>query len=125
MSAEATSVTSSVEARALPNTVVFSFVKGLAAELSQGQVELPSVPDIVIKVQRALANENVSNEIVVKVLGSEPVLAAKLLSMANSAALNTSGRRIADLRTAVARVGFNIVRSAALSFACAASSWTC
>src|SRR5205085_1815543 len=28
MSAEATSVTSTVEARALPNTVVFSFVKG-------------------------------------------------------------------------------------------------
>src|SRR4029079_607452 len=52
-----------------------------------------------------------------KVLGSEPMLAAKLLSMANSAALNTSGRKIADLRMAVARVGFNIVRSAALSFA--------
>jgi HD-like signal output (HDOD) protein len=39
------------------------------------------------------------------------------MSMANSAALNSSGRRIADLRMAVARVGFNIVRSAALSFA--------
>ena len=37
--------------------------------------------------------------------------------MANSAALNASGRKIADLRMAVARVGFNIVRSAALSFA--------
>jgi HD-like signal output (HDOD) protein len=51
------------------------------------------------------------------VLGAEPVLAAKLMNMANSAALNPSERRIADLRTAVARVGFNIVRSAALSFA--------
>jgi HD-like signal output (HDOD) protein len=30
--------------------------------------------------------------------------------------LNASGRKIADLRMAVARVGFNIVRSAALSF---------
>ena len=39
--------------------------------------------------------------------------------MANSAALNISGRKIADLPTAVARVGFNIVRSAALSFAMA------
>ena len=35
--------TSTVEARALPNTVVFGFVKALASELSQGQVELPSV----------------------------------------------------------------------------------
>jgi HD-like signal output (HDOD) protein len=89
----------------------------LAQELSQGRVELPSVPDICIKMQRALADENVSNETVVKVLGAEPVLASKLLNMANSAALNTSGRKIADLRMAVARVGFNIVRSAALSFA--------
>ena len=109
--------TSTIQTRAMPNTVVFAFVKALAQELSQGRVELPSVPDICIKMQRALADENVSNETVVKVLGSEPVLASKLLNMANSAALNSSGRKIADLRTAVARVGFNIVRSAALSFA--------
>ncbi|HEU4779008.1 MAG TPA: HDOD domain-containing protein [Steroidobacteraceae bacterium] len=112
-----TEASSTIESRALPNTVVFGFVKLLAQELSQGRVDLPSVPDIVLKMQKALANENVTNETVVKVLGSEPVLAGKLLNMANSAALNTSGRKIADLRTAVARVGFNIVRSAALSFA--------
>jgi len=112
-----TETTSTIQTRAIPNTVVFGFVKALAQELSQGRVDLPSVPEIVVKVQRALANDDVSNEIVVKVLGSEPVLASKLLSMANSAALNTSGRKVADLRMAVARVGFNIVRSAALTFA--------
>jgi len=109
--------TSTIETRAIPNTVVFGFVKALASELSQGQVELPSVPDIVIKLQKILSDENVSNEIVVRVVGSEPMLAGKLMNMANSAALNSSGRKIADLRMAVARVGFNIVRSAALSFA--------
>src|SRR5688572_5729239 len=112
-----TTIVSTVETRALPNTVVFGFVKSLAAELSKGQVELPSVPDVVIKLQRTLADENVSNETVVMVVGAEPMLAGKLMNMANSAALNTTGRRIADLRTAVARVGFNIVRSAALTFA--------
>jgi HD-like signal output (HDOD) protein len=110
-------VVSTVETRAIPNTVVFGFVKALASELSQGQVELPSVPDIVIKLQKTLSDENVSNEVVVRVVGSEPMLAGKLMNMANSAALNSSGRKIADLRMAVARVGFNIVRSAALSFA--------
>jgi HD-like signal output (HDOD) protein len=110
-------IASTVEARALPNTVVFGFVKALAAELSQGQVELPSVPDIVIKLQKTLSDENVTNDTVVRVVGSEPMLAGKLMNMANSAALNASGRKIADLRQAVARVGFNIVRSAALTFA--------
>jgi HD-like signal output (HDOD) protein len=108
--------TSTIETRALPNTVVFAFVKALAAELSQGQVELPSVPDIVIKLQKTLSDDNVSNDTVVRVLGSEPMLAGKLMNMANSAALNSSGRKIADLRQAVARVGFNIVRSASLAF---------
>jgi HD-like signal output (HDOD) protein len=119
MSAPDIATTSTIETRAIPNTVVFSFVKALAAELSQGQVELPSVPDIVIKLQRTLSDDNVTNETVVRVLGSEPMLAARLMNMANSAALNTSGRQIADLRMAVARVGFNIVRSAGLSFAIA------
>lgn len=109
--------TSTITTRALPNTMVFAFVKALASELSQGTVELPSVPEIVIKVQTILSDENVSNDTVVRVVGSEPMLAGKLVSMANSAALNSSGRPIADLRMAVARVGFNIVRSASLSFA--------
>ena len=83
---------STVETRALPNTVVFGFVKSLATELSRGAVELPSVPEVVIKLQRTLADENVSNETVVLVVGAEPMLAGKLMNMANSAALNTSGR---------------------------------
>ncbi len=112
-----TETISPVEQRALPNSVVFGFVKALAAELSTGTVELPSVPDIVLKVQNTLADDNVSNDTVVRIVGSEPMLAAKLMCMANSAALNASGRLIGDLRLAVARVGLNIVRSATLSFA--------
>jgi|SRR5688572_2259252 len=117
MNAEAASVASTVESRALPNTVVFGFVKAMAAELSEGRVELPSVPEVVVSLQKALSDDQVSNDTVVRVVSSEPMLAGKLLTMANSAALNASMRKIADLRTAVARVGFNIVRSAALSFA--------
>ena len=117
MNATVATAASTAENRALPNTVVFAFVKALASELSQGQVELPSVPDVVVRLQKALSDDQVSNDTVVRVVSSEPVLAGKLLTMANSAALNASSRKIADLRTAVARVGFNIVRSAALSFA--------
>ena len=113
----ATEMVSTVETRALPNTVTFAFVKALAAEMSKGQVDLPSVPEVVVRLQRALSDESASNETVVLVVGSEPMLAAKLMNMVNSAALNPSDRKIADLRAAVARVGFNIVRSAALSFA--------
>lgn len=95
----------------------FTFVQMLAAELSSGKVDLPSFPDIAMKVRQALADENVSPDKVVRVVSSEPALAARLLQIANSAALNFSGHAVTDLRTAVARLGFNMVRSAAIAFA--------
>jgi HD-like signal output (HDOD) protein len=95
----------------------FAFVQALATELSSGKVELPGFPDIVARVQAALADENVSTDKIVKVLGTEPVLSGQLMSVANSAALNSSGRSITDLRTAVARVGLNTVRTATLAYA--------
>jgi HD-like signal output (HDOD) protein len=95
----------------------FAFVQALATELSSGKVELPGFPDIVARVQAALADENISTDKVVKVLGTEPVLSGQLMSVANSVALNPSGRSITDLRTAVARVGLNTVRTATLAYA--------
>ena len=64
-------------------------MKALAAELSQGQVELPSVPDIVIKLQtHALRRKRLATRRWCACVGSEPMLAGKLMNMANSAALN-------------------------------------
>lgn len=95
----------------------FAFVQSLAGELSSGKVDLPSFPDIAMRVRNVLADDNVTPEKVVRVVSSEPALAARLMQMANSAALNFSGRAVTDLRTAVARMGFNMVRSAAIAFA--------
>ena len=99
------------------STEVFAFVQALAAELSGGKVDLPSFPDIALRVRHVLSDEEVSQEKVVRVVGSEPMLAARLLQIANSAAVNFSGRAITDLRSAIARLGFNMVRSAAIAFA--------
>jgi HD-like signal output (HDOD) protein len=95
----------------------FLFVQTLATELSSGKVELPGFPDVAARVQRVLADENVTPDRIVKVISAEPVLATQLLTIANSVALNPSGRQISDLRTAVARVGLNTVRTATIAFA--------
>jgi HD-like signal output (HDOD) protein len=95
----------------------FAFVQSLAAELSKGKVELPSFPDIALRVRRVLSDENVSQDMVVRVIGSEPALAARLMQIGNSAALNFTGKPITELRTAISRMGFNMVRSAAIAFA--------
>jgi len=95
----------------------FAFVQALAAELSKGKVDLPSFPDIALRVRQVLSDENVAQDKVVRVVGSEPALAARLMQIANSAALNFSGKAITELRTAISRMGFNMVRSAAIAFA--------
>ncbi len=99
------------------DTQAFAFVQQLAAELSKGKVELPSFPDIALRVRKVLSDENVTQDMVVRVVGSEPALAARLMQIGNSAALNFSGKPITELRTAISRMGFNMVRSAAIAFA--------
>jgi HD-like signal output (HDOD) protein len=102
-----------------PSQVAFDFVRTLAAELSGGNLDLPSFPEIAIRVRRVLSDPNSSVDQVVRVVGSEPALAARLLRISNSASLNRSGRAVTDLRTAINRIGYNMVRSAAISFSMA------
>jgi HD-like signal output (HDOD) protein len=99
------------------NDVAFTFVQALAAELSGGKVELPGFPHIVMRVQKVLADEAADAPRIIRVIGSEPVLATQLVRMANSAALNPHGTAVMDLRTAVARCGLDTVRSATIAFA--------
>jgi HD-like signal output (HDOD) protein len=99
-----------------PSNVAFEFVRTLAAELSARNVDLPSFPEIAVRVRRVLSDPKSSVEQVVRVVGSEPALAARLLRIANSASLNRSGRPVNDLRTAINRIGYNMVRSASMSF---------
>lgn len=101
------------------STAAFAFVSELAQEVSSGKVELPSFPDVAVRVRKVLADEAIANEQIARIVGSDAGLAARVLTLANSAALNRSGRAAADLKTAVNRIGHNNVRTAAVSFAIA------
>ena len=101
------------------STLAFGFVQKLASELSKGELALPSFPEIVIRVQRVLADEDVALDKVARVIGSEPALTARLMRMANSAALNASGKAVTELRQAINRMGYEMVRSASIAFAMA------
>ncbi len=99
-----------------PAPVAFEFVRSLANELSAGRLDLPSFPEIAVRIRKVLADSKSSIEQIVRIVGSEPALAARLLRIANSASLNRSGRPVTELRTAISRIGHNMVRSASLSF---------
>ncbi len=97
----------------------FAFVQTLASDLSSKNIDLPSFPDVVVRIRKALSDEGCSQEQIVRIVGSEPTLAARLIRMANSAALRPAGKPITDLRMAIGRMGHNMVRSVAMSFALA------
>ncbi len=98
------------------SNIAFEFVRSLAGELSGGRLDLPSFPEVAVRIRKVLADSKSSIEQVVRIVGSEPVLAARLLRIANSASLNRSGRPVTELRSAISRIGYNMVRSASLSF---------
>jgi HD-like signal output (HDOD) protein len=99
------------------HAVGFSFVERLAQDLKDERLELPAFPEAVLRIQRALQSPDTTTEEVVRILSSEPALAARLLRMANSAEFRRVDQNITDLRKAVARMGFNMVRSVAVAFA--------
>jgi HD-like signal output (HDOD) protein len=102
---------------ALFPTSPFEFVRSLAAELSKGEVRLPSFPDVAERVRDVLDDPRASHAQIAQVIGSDPALAARLLRIANSAVFNPSGTSITGLQAAVGRLGYEVVRCAAVSFA--------
>jgi HD-like signal output (HDOD) protein len=95
----------------------FEFLTSLAKELSAGRVELPSFPDAAARTQHVLSDENVTSERIARVVGSDAGLAGRILTMANSTLLHRGGAPVTDLKVAVARIGHDNIRAAALAYA--------
>src|ERR1700675_1976848 len=94
-----------------------TFLQKLATEVSAGTVDLPCFPDVVVRISHALADPTTSSDRLVTIVGAEPRLAARVLQTANSAAFNSSGKPLTDLRAAVTRLGQQMVQSTAMSYA--------
>jgi HD-like signal output (HDOD) protein len=95
----------------------FAFVQGLAAELNRGQLKLPSFPEAVLRIRKTLEDESCTTERLARIAASDQVLAGRLVHLANSALLQRGSDRATDLRTAIQRLGFAMVRNAAISVA--------
>jgi HD-like signal output (HDOD) protein len=95
---------------------LFEFVRRLAGDLAN-DLELPGFPDVVVRLHRALGDPNTAVKDIVRLVSSEPALAARLVQLANSAAFKPGDRSASDLRTAITLLGFNVVRSTATTFA--------
>lgn len=112
-SVPASGPTSTLEERA----AALTFLQKLAAEVTEGTIDLPCFPDVVVRISTALADADTTTEHVVTIVGAEPRLAARILQTANSAAFNSSGKPLTDLRSAITRLGHQLVHGTAMSYA--------
>jgi HD-like signal output (HDOD) protein len=92
-------------------------VNSLAAELAGEKIDLPSFPDVAMRVRKALTNEEVGIEEAVQIVSAEPALTARLMQLANSATLNPGGKKLNNLRSAMTRIGLNMACSVTIAFA--------
>ena len=101
----------------MTNAITFKILEDIAKDLSGDQISFPTFLDITFQVRTALKDENLNVEKLSKLVGAEPLMSAKIIRMANSVALNPSGREVADVKSAIVRVGMEAVRT--VSFAVA------
>jgi HD-like signal output (HDOD) protein len=95
----------------------FIFVRDLVTHLPGKDVDLPAFPDVVRRLQFALADPRVSAKDLVSIIESEPVLSARLLQLANASAVNAAGNSTTSVKAAISRLGLNMVRLTAIAYA--------
>ncbi len=80
------------------------------------QIGLPSLPDVVRQINKALQDPNLDFQRVAHILQMDPVVAARIIQVANSA-LYMSTRPAESLKDAITRIGLEGVRAIVMTVA--------
>ena len=92
------------------------FSERILEMIETGQLELPVMPDLVLRLQREISEGRSSATTIAGWIRADPAVAAALLRTANSS-LYGARRPISDLTPAVARLGLRTVHSLVISIA--------
>jgi hypothetical protein len=87
----------------------------LAAAIERDGPAFFAHAELALRIRRAFDDPALSLDQAARLIQAEPLLAARVVGMANSVAYNRSGRPIADARQAVARLGLRTLRALAVS----------
>lgn len=80
------------------------------AALESGRLELPTLPDIALKIREMIDDPNVSADDLVRLLSTDPTISAQIIKTANSAAFSKASPA-KDLRAAISRLGYRMLRN--------------
>jgi len=94
----------------------FQMLRDIADELA-GEVVFPTTFDLVVRLRKVLQDPALSIDRVLAFVSLEPLVSARLISLANSAAFARDGKTTRSVHDAVYRLGLNNVRSCAMAIA--------
>lgn len=100
------------------NATRFRMLEDIARELA-GEVIFPTYFDAALRLRKELQNPDLPAAQIARIVGVEPLVAAKLMQLANSAFYSPRGSQARDLRAAITRLGIDVVRTTALAIAMA------
>lgn len=87
----------------------------IADDAARGDIVFATHTEIALRVQRMLDDPDCATDALGKLISAEPMLAARVIGLANSLAYNPGGRPVSELKNAIARLGFSALRALAAS----------
>ncbi len=87
----------------------------LVDRLAAWPVTFPTSAHIALSVIQAINDPDCSLESIAKPIQAEPLLATKVVAMANSVAFNRSGHSFTSVRESVQRIGLSVLKMLAMS----------
>lgn len=87
----------------------------IASQVAQAELAFPTGVQVALKVRDALDDEDCQLTDAARLIQAEPLLASRVIAIANSVVYNRSGQVIAEVRAALSMLGFSTVRSLAMA----------
>ena len=86
------------------------FIAALHRDVDANAIQIPSLPEVVIRINAAIENPDIGIVEVAKLIQLDPALAARLLKIANSP-LYRRNLELRDLKQAIQRLGLRVTRN--------------
>tara|TARA_R110002074_G_scaffold228259_2_gene399994 strand:+ start:203370 stop:204617 length:1248 start_codon:yes stop_codon:yes gene_type:complete len=87
----------------------------VSIEMQAGKLELPSIPEMAFKVQKAISDPDISSDNIAKIAQQDPAITAQLIKVANSP-LYRAREKIEALPPAITRLGLKAIGNLITSF---------
>ncbi len=102
-------------AQAIHGNTTRDYVRAFLDDLKSGKLQFPSIPDVAIRVGRAINDPNTDSHDIARIIQMDPTLTARLVKVVNSPAYGGRGK-IESCPDAVTRLGRETTQNLIISF---------